>query len=119
MLVTVVTTAGTFPAEGAKRYLATTRIAEVLADAAHKLHLTGTQGWIVARLLTPDRGAIVVGRGLAEMREAADPAARVRWRAEPGVVGKLGPCDDGWCEFAVGARKGWIRSARVWGAGEP
>lgn len=79
----------------------------------------GTQGWIVARLLTPDRGAIVVGRGLAEMREAADPAARVRWRVEPGVVGKLGPCDDGWCEFAVGARKGWIRSARVWGAGEP
>ena len=26
----------------------------------------GTRGWIVARLLTPDRGAIVIGEGLAE-----------------------------------------------------
>ena len=79
----------------------------------------GTQGWIVARLLTPERGAIVVGEGLAEMREAADSDARVRWRAEPGVVGALGTCDAGWCQFAVGARKGWIRAARIWGAGEP
>ena len=79
----------------------------------------GTRGWVVARLLTPDRGAIVVGDGLAEMREAADPGARVRWRAEPGVVGALGTCDDGWCEFAVRTRKGWIRATRLWGAGEP
>ena len=79
----------------------------------------GTQGWIVARLLTPDRGAIVVGKGLAEMHEAADAGARVRWRAEPGVVGALGDCDAGWCRFAVGSRKGWIRAKRLWGAGEP
>ena len=79
----------------------------------------GTQGWIVARLLTPDRGAIVVGDGLADMREAADAGARVLWRAEPGVVGALGDCDAGWCRFAVGSRKGWIRAARLWGAGEP
>ena len=79
----------------------------------------GTRGWVVARFLTPDRGAIVVGDGLAEMRESADSGARVLWRAEPGVVGALGDCDDGWCEFAVGARRGWIRAARLWGAGEP
>jgi SH3-like domain-containing protein len=79
----------------------------------------GTQGWVVARLLTPDRAAIVVGDGLAEMREAGEPGARVMWRAEPGVVGALGDCDAGWCAFAVGARKGWIRAARLWGAGEP
>lgn len=47
VLVTVVTTAGTFPAEGAKRYPASTPITQVLADAARKLHLTGTEGWIV------------------------------------------------------------------------
>jgi hypothetical protein len=47
VLVTVVTTAGTYPAEGAKRYLLTTRIADVLTKAAHKLQLTGTEGWIV------------------------------------------------------------------------
>ena len=70
-------------------------------------------------LLSRTRGAIVVGDGLAEMREAAEPGARVRWRAEPGVVGALGSCDDGWCEFAVRARKGWVRAERLWGAGEP
>jgi SH3-like domain-containing protein len=79
----------------------------------------GTRGWIVARLLTPDRGAIVIGEGLAEMREAADSGARVLWRAEPGVVGTLGDCADDWCEFAVGARKGWVRAGRLWGAGDP
>ncbi len=47
VLVTVVTTAGTFPAEGAKRYPASTPIAEVLADAARKLKITDTETWIV------------------------------------------------------------------------
>jgi hypothetical protein len=47
VLVTVVTTAGTFPAEGAKRYPASTPIAEVLADAARKLQITDTETWIV------------------------------------------------------------------------
>ena len=79
----------------------------------------GARGWIIARLLTPDRGAIVVGEQLAEMREEADAGARVLWRAEPGVVGELGSCNAGWCEFAVGARKGWVQADRLWGAGEP
>ena len=50
----------------------------------------GERGWIVARLLNPDRGAIVIGEGLAEMREEPDGSSRVLWRAEPGVVGALG-----------------------------
>lgn len=47
VMATVVTTAGTFPAEGAKRYPASTRISDVLADAARKLQLAGTEAWIV------------------------------------------------------------------------
>lgn len=47
VLVTVVTTAGTFPAEGAKRYLESTLIASVLNDAARKLKLTDTATWVV------------------------------------------------------------------------
>lgn len=47
VLVTVVTTAGIFPAEGAKRYLVSAQIAEVLADAARKLRITGTDTWVV------------------------------------------------------------------------
>jgi hypothetical protein len=47
VLVTVVTTAGTFPAEGAKRYPAATLISDVLADAARKLKITDTANWVV------------------------------------------------------------------------
>jgi SH3-like domain-containing protein len=79
----------------------------------------GERGWIVARLLDPDRGAIVVGDGLAEMRAEPEPSAPVRWRAEPGVVGELGDCDGGWCRLDVGGRTGWVRAERLWGAGEP
>ena len=78
----------------------------------------GERGWIVARLLDPDRGAIVVGEGLAEMRAGSEPGARLLWRVEPGVVGALGDCASGWCRFAVGSRAGWVRQDRLWGAGE-
>jgi len=79
----------------------------------------GERGWMISRLLDPDRGAIIVGDGLAKMRAAPKDGAQVRWRAEPGVVGELGDCDDGWCEFDVKGRKGWVRAARLWGAGDP
>ena len=79
----------------------------------------GERGWIVARLLDPDRGAIVVGDGLAEMRAEPAAGAPVKWRAEPGVVGALGDCDEGWCELDVSGREGWVRAERLWGAGEP
>ena len=79
----------------------------------------GVQGWIVARLLNPARGAIVVGKGLAKMREAPEAKARVLWTVEPGVVGALGDCDAGWCRLDIAGHKGWMREDRLWGAGEP
>lgn len=47
VLVTVVTTAGVFPAEGAKRYPTTTPISGALADAARKLRITAAPDWVV------------------------------------------------------------------------
>lgn len=75
----------------------------------------GDQGWVVARLLSPDRGAIVTGEGEASMRAGPSASADMKWRLEPGVVGVLGDCGDGWCEFAVGSRKGWVSQDRLWG----
>lgn len=79
----------------------------------------GAQGWVVARLLSPDRGAIVVGDGLAELR--ADPAdsAPLKWRVEPGVIARLGNCGRGWCEVEIDRGSGWMRQERLWGAGNP
>ena len=79
----------------------------------------GAQGWVVARLLSPDRGAIVIGNGLAAIREAPQGNAKVKWNASPGVVGALGKCENGWCKFDVQGREGWVRAERLWGSGEP
>lgn len=79
----------------------------------------GATGWMLARFLTRDRGAIVKGRGLAEIRAKGEAGARILWRVEPDVTGSLGKCADGWCEFAVTGHRGFVRQDRLWGAGEP
>jgi hypothetical protein len=47
VLVTVVTTAGTYPAGGANRYPVSTQISAVLAEAARKLGIRDSSTWIV------------------------------------------------------------------------
>jgi SH3-like domain-containing protein len=79
----------------------------------------GTQGWVVARLLSPERSAIVVGEGLAGMHAEPSASSDLRWKVEPGVVGMLGECEEGWCLLDVEGRKGWVEQDRLWGAGEP
>ncbi|WP_374530096.1 SH3 domain-containing protein [Novosphingobium sp.] len=79
----------------------------------------GAQGWVLARFLTRERTAYVAGNGLAEMRESASAGSRLLWKVEPGVIGFLGDCSNGWCAFAVDGRKGFVEQSRLWGAGEP
>lgn len=79
----------------------------------------GTRGWMLARFLSRDRTAMVIGQGHAEIRDKAETSSRMLWRIEPGVIGELGDCEAAWCEFAIAGRKGQIRIDRLWGAGEP
>lgn len=79
----------------------------------------GARGWMLARFLARQDSAIVRGKGLAEMREAADPAARLLWRVEPGVVGLVDECDRTWCRFITGPHRGFVRRERLWGATDP
>ncbi|MBH1944126.1 hypothetical protein I5L01_07740 [Erythrobacter sp. YJ-T3-07] len=79
----------------------------------------GDQGWIAARLLSRSRGAIVIGKGLAEMHDSDAAGSAIKWKLEPGVVGRLGDCEENWCEFSVGERSGFVEANRLWGAGEP
>lgn len=80
---------------------------------------SGTKGWVAARLLSPDRGAIVTGGRPVPMRAGPTAEAALRWFIEAGVVGALGNCTSGWCEFTVGAYTGWVQQRRLWGAGRP
>ena len=43
------------------------------------------------------------------LHEAPDAASPVRFRAEPGVVGRVSRCAGGWCQFDVRGRGGYIR----------
>jgi SH3-like domain-containing protein len=76
----------------------------------------GTQGWISASQLDPARGGMVIGTGLTEVRAGPDAASAVKWRAEPGVIAKLKPCRNGWCEVDIAGRRGWISADRLWGS---
>ncbi|RPF70387.1 SH3 domain-containing protein [Aurantiacibacter spongiae] len=79
----------------------------------------GTQGWISASLLSRDRGAIVTGEGTTDIRAEPTGSSRLMWKVEPGVIGALGECENGWCEFEVNGRRGWVDSDRLWGDGDP
>ena len=78
----------------------------------------GAQGWMLVTLLS-DRRTAIVKKG--EPRPIhAEPSANspVRYRAEPGVVGRIDQCRSGWCRIAVGKREGFIRTGDIWGVSE-
>ena len=74
----------------------------------------GTRGWMQANLLSDTRTAIVRGE-IRPLRETPNGAAKVIWRAEPGVVGKLTDCNKGWCKLDVNGRMGFVETAHIWG----
>lgn len=79
----------------------------------------GDKGWMRDLLLSRQRAAIVKGEGLAEMHGDGSDSSPVLWRVEPGVVGLLGECKQGWCAFDSDGHKGFMREDTLWGTGEP
>lgn len=75
----------------------------------------GTEGWMLATLLSAQRTAIVTGDGPAEMHVDPASGSGLAWRAEPGVVGRISHCESGWCLFDVAGKKGYIQTDRIWG----
>ncbi|TVV72485.1 hypothetical protein FOY91_14465 [Sphingomonas solaris] len=74
----------------------------------------GGEGWMRSFLLSEQRTAIVRG-DIALLRAAPDAGAKINWRVEPGVVGRISHCASGWCEFDVHGRAGYIEANRIWG----
>jgi SH3-like domain-containing protein len=75
----------------------------------------GESGWMLQRLLSDTRTALVTGDAPRPMHEAAQEDSKIRYLAEPGVVGRLSNCADGWCRLDVGGRQGYIRVEHFWG----
>ncbi len=74
----------------------------------------GAEGWMAVRLLSSTPTAIIVGE-TRPLREAPSAQAAVSYRAEPGVVGRLSDCANGWCLFDVKGRRGWVETSHIWG----
>lgn len=74
----------------------------------------GAEGWMASRLLSIARTAIVTGENRA-LRTSPEADASIAYRAEAGVVGRLGECRKGFCMLDVKGRKGWIAAAHIWG----
>jgi SH3-like domain-containing protein len=75
----------------------------------------GTTGWMLQRLLSDTRTALVTGDAPRPMRRDRSEDSRVRYFAQPGVVGRLSKCAGGWCLLDVRGRQGYIRADHFWG----
>ena len=75
----------------------------------------GAQGWMLVTMLSDRRTAIVRGQNPRPIRVGPYDSAKVQYEAEPGVVGRLSKCSDGWCKIEIGNRKGYISTADIWG----
>lgn len=93
------------------------RVVEVYQDWRKVEDPDGTQGWMFSRLLSEERTALVRGNGPQPMHAQPDEASPIRFRAEPGVVGRISQCASGWCHLDVQGRDGFIRVDSIWGVG--
>ena len=91
------------------------RVVEVYQNWRKVQDPDGTSGWMLVNLLSDTRTAIVRGDEPRPMHEQPNGTSPVRFRAEPGVVGRISRCADGWCHFDVDGRSGFIQVAHIWG----
>jgi SH3-like domain-containing protein len=75
----------------------------------------GVSGWMLQRLLSDTRTALVTGAEPRPLHEGPDEHSPIVYRAEPGVVGRLSRCAAGWCMLDAKGRRGYIRVEHLWG----
>ena len=75
----------------------------------------GTTGWMLVNLLSDTRTGIVRGAEPAPLHEEPNAGSPLRFRAEPGVVGRISDCEGGWCRFENSGRSGYIPVTALWG----
>ncbi|HLO21494.1 MAG TPA: SH3 domain-containing protein [Sphingomicrobium sp.] len=79
----------------------------------------GAQGWMLVTMLSDRRTAIVKPGDPRAIRADRNDGAKVRYMAEPGVVGRIDKCKgDGWCRIEIGKKDGYVRTSDLWGVSE-
>ncbi|WP_260482196.1 SH3 domain-containing protein [Sphingomicrobium flavum] len=77
--------------------------------------MDGTEGWMAVSLLADRRTGMVTGEEPVDIHLDDDRSSPVRYRAEPGVVGRLSECDGSLCRISIGDKVGWIQQSALWG----
>lgn len=75
----------------------------------------GEKGWMLQRLLSDRRTALVKGPQERPLYEQADAHSKLRFHVAPGAVGRVSKCGGGWCRLEVKGRQGYIRTDQIWG----
>ena len=75
----------------------------------------GEQGWMLVTLLSDRRTAIVRPGAPRDIRVKPAAGAAVRYRVEPGVVGRIDECSGAWCQIEIGQRHGFIERDALYG----
>jgi SH3-like domain-containing protein len=80
----------------------------------------GSEGWVYHSLLSGRRTALVSAKlkskgELLALYGSADPKSSIVARLEPGVVGTVKKCTDGWCRVVGSGFDGYIQQERLWG----
>jgi len=78
----------------------------------------GAQGWMLVTMLSDRRTAMVKPGEPKAVRVGPYDGAKVAYRLEPGVVGRVSKCSSGWCRIDIGNRRGYVREADVWGVAD-
>jgi SH3-like domain-containing protein len=81
----------------------------------------GAEGWVYHSLLSGRRTGLVTARSkdakeeLIPLYDKPDVESAVVAKLEPGVIGRVTRCADGWCRMSGRGFEGWIRQVRLWG----
>ena len=78
----------------------------------------GSMGWVFRGLLSGKRTAVVApwaGGDPRPIRAGARADASIVAYLEPGVMGDVDRCQDGWCRISGKGFSGWIDRDQLWG----
>ncbi len=73
----------------------------------------GAGGWVHYSLISGRRTVLLQQE--VEMLLSPHPQAKVRAKAQAGVIARLEECKGDWCKIEAGAEKGWVPLVALWG----
>lgn len=86
----------------------------------------GTEGWVLANLLSGRRTVLVTpwevkspaGAAVPKptaLHDGASDGSGVAALLAPGVMGSVLSCDGNWCQVSIASQRGYIAQGRLWG----